>query len=154
MPTITPTARDIANYFLSLVDDDAGEGLTNLKLQKLAYYAQGFHLAIKGTPLFKDEIQAWQHGPVSPSLYGDFKQYAAGPIPRPTDDEIKTAIARLNSEQKDLLDEVFTVYGQFSASKLRCMTHEEPPWKEAIACGPRTAVSHDTMANYFKTLLA
>ncbi len=46
------TAFQIADYFLTLVDDEAGDGLSNLKLQKLVYYAQGFHLALTGKPLF------------------------------------------------------------------------------------------------------
>ena len=57
------TAKDVAEYFLSRVDEDAGDSLSNLKIQKLAYYAQGYHLALHGTPLFNERIEAWQHGP-------------------------------------------------------------------------------------------
>ena len=35
------TARDVAGYFLASVDEDSGDNLSNLKLQKLLYYAQG-----------------------------------------------------------------------------------------------------------------
>ena len=60
------TAFDVANYFLSIPEY---EDLTNLKLQKLVYYAQGIHLAIYGKPLFNEAIKAWEHGPVVPELY-------------------------------------------------------------------------------------
>ena len=43
---------------------DGGELLTNMKLQKMLYYEQGFHLACFGTPLFNEDIEAWQYGHV------------------------------------------------------------------------------------------
>jgi len=53
----------------------------------------------------------------------------------------------------DLLDEVFNVYGQYSAWKLRNMTHAEPPWIEAHNVSPSTVISHASMKSYFKTLI-
>lgn len=143
-------AQDIANYFLTLVDDEVGDSLSNLKLQKLMYYAQGFHLALMGEPLFDEPIEAWEHGPVVPSLYHKFKQYGAGPIPRPEDGIDASAYS---DEVRELLDEVFQVYGQYSASKLRNMTHVEPPWIEAHNISPSTVITHDSMRSYFKTQL-
>ena len=77
------TAQDVADYFLFLVDDPSGDNLSNLKLQKLVYYAQGFYLAIHDRPLFDDAICAWEHGPVVPSLYRRYKKYGSGGIPAP-----------------------------------------------------------------------
>src|SRR5579863_3866825 len=109
------SCRDVARYFLSLTDEDAGDLISNLKLQKLVYYAQGFHLAIFGAPLFPEDIYAWNHGPVVPSLYREYRRFGAGAIPSPTDldDELYDDHAR------KFLDEVYSVYGQFSAWKLR-----------------------------------
>ena len=47
------TAEDIAKYFLAKGMESDGNDLSNLKLQKLLYYAQGFHLALFDRPLFK-----------------------------------------------------------------------------------------------------
>src|SRR5260363_307462 len=55
---------DVANYFLTLVEEEVGDALSNLKIQKLVYYAQGFHLALFSRPLFENAIEAWTHGPV------------------------------------------------------------------------------------------
>jgi len=49
---------EVAKYFLSLTDEEAGDFFSNLKLQKLVYYAQGFHLALFDRPLFADNIEA------------------------------------------------------------------------------------------------
>lgn len=140
------TASDVAKYFLTLSQPDEGDYVSNLKLQKLVYYAQGFHLALHGRPLFPDRIEAWEHGPVVPDLYHAYKGHGAEGIPIPVGFDPE----RLTGEQRSLLDEVWNVYGQFSAWKLRNMTHEEPPWKETPRGGE---ISHDSMRCYFKTQL-
>ncbi len=146
-----PSAGDVANYFLASVDEEAGDSLSNLKLQKLCYYAQGYHLALHGDPLFPDEIQAWEHGPVVPSLYSRFKQYKAEPIPRPDGFDPSTIF---DDSMREILDEVNEVYGQFSASKLRNMTHAEPPWASAFKKGPSSIIAPEAMQEYFSTLIA
>jgi uncharacterized phage-associated protein len=45
---------EVAKYFLAQADEDAGDLISNLKLQKLVYYAQGFHLALYDIPLFPE----------------------------------------------------------------------------------------------------
>ena len=134
---------DVAKYFLSIVDEDAGDSISNLKLQKLVYYGQGFHLAVFDAPLFNEEIVVWQHGPVVVDLYHRYKKYGSGSIPP---EEIDLEI--FDQELRELLDEVYSAYGQFSASKLRALTHEEPPWKDTPL---NASISHDLMRAYFKT---
>lgn len=59
------SAMTVAKYFLSIPDRESGELISNLKLQKLLYYAQGYHVAMHGVskPLFVEKIYAWKHGP-------------------------------------------------------------------------------------------
>lgn len=142
------SAREVADYFLASVDEEAGDSLSNLKVQKLAYYSQGFHLANYGRPLFPECIEAWEHGPVVPELYRAFKQHGAEPIPAP---EFLDR-SKYSAEEIELLDEVYSVYGQFSPWKLRNMTHAEPPWKDAYASGSRI-ISNESMQRYFGGLL-
>lgn len=123
------SARDVAKYFLSFSDEETGDLISNLKLQKLIYYAQGFHLALFNSPLFDEPIEAWQHGPVVPDVYHAYKEYGGQGIPTPTGSDFSC----FTDEQKDVLDEVYAVYGQFSAWKLRNMTHEEAPWRDTPA---------------------
>ena len=69
--------RDVASWFLSQ------DSMTHKKLQKLCYYAQAWYCALyDGSPLFEDEIQAWVHGPVVPSLYPVYADYKWIPIPK------------------------------------------------------------------------
>ena len=140
---------DVAKYFLTQVDEDAEDFITNLKLQKLSYYAQGFYLAINDEPLFPETIEAWQHGPVVPDLYQKYKTYRANPIPIPEDIDFSL----FNTEIRDLLDEIYCVYGQFSPWKLRDMTHSETPWIEAYQ-RENLVISLASMAKFFKKQLA
>lgn len=140
-----PTALDVSKAFLLLSQPEIGDGITNLKIQKLLYYAQGLHLALYGKPFFNDAILAWKHGPVVESVYKNYKKYGAQIIDRP---ETKSV---LNDKQSEFVREIWKIFGQFSAWKLRDMTHSEMPWKETLQS---SEISHEKMLSYFKTKIA
>jgi uncharacterized phage-associated protein len=142
------TALDVAGYFLAQKDEDAGELISNLKIQKLLYYAQGYHLAIYNKPLFHDDIEAWTHGPVVPEVYHRFKSFGDGDIPRPE----SLNFDKFDAQTREFLDEIYNVMGQFSAWKLRNMTHREPPWRDTFESGEKI-ISHKALRDYFKTLV-
>ncbi len=138
-------AIEVAHYFLSLTDTDEGELLSNLKLQKLLYYAQGFHLVLFDKPLFPETIEAWAHGPVVGDVYHRYKEYGSNPIPP---EEFDFTV--FNEEQRKFLDEIYSTFGQYSAWKLREMTHDEPPWKDAYdEDTPGVVITHQSLIDYF-----
>lgn len=150
------SARDISNWLLMWADEEEGEdaGLTNLKLQKLLYYAQGHYLAQAGTPLFRDTIQAWAHGPVVPSEYHRLKAYGSGPI----------SLDAASPEDFDWdayrdieghLIKVWNTYGKYAAWALREKTHQEAPWLDAFdAAAHNVVISNDSMERFFRSLSA
>ena len=138
------TALDVARYFVSQCDHDAGDNVSNLKLQKLLYYAQGVSLALHEQPLFSEHIEAWQHGPVVPSVYHALKVFGSGAVVLCEGVDFE----KFDDETRSVLNEVFEVYGQFSAWKLRNMTHDEPPWAETPQGG---VISQGKLKEYFKT---
>ena len=138
---------DVANSFLLLDKLNDGEGISHLKLQKLVYYAQGFYLALFDTALFDERIEAWTHGPVSPDLYETYKNHGRSLLN--ANDSFDSAV--LNEYERDLIDEVNNVYGQFSAWKLRNMTHDDSPWQAHEANAD--VIPQDEMKDYFKGLL-
>jgi len=140
-----PSSADVANYFLNL-EGEGGE-ISNLKLQKLVYYAQGFSLALRGMPLFDEPIEAWMHGPVVPALYRQFRDRGSNPIPPDVafDPEV------LSVDERRLIEEVVGVYGQYSAWKLRQLTHEEDPWRENYSEGEYSReIPQQQMEHYFR----
>jgi uncharacterized phage-associated protein len=138
---------DVAKYFLAQSSEDAGDLISNLKLQKLVYYAQGFSLALNRRPLFNEQIEAWLHGPVVPDLYHVYKAFGSGHIPHPEEFDLDTFTA----EERELLDEVYEFYGQYSAWRLRQLTHDETPWRESYREGSNQVISQDSMTRFFET---
>ncbi|MCA6363725.1 MAG: SocA family protein [Bacteroidetes bacterium] len=141
------SANAVSDAFLKLSQPETGDVLTHLKLQKLLYYTQGFHLALYGCPLFEEAIYAWEHGPVIQQVYHRFKHLGSSSLP-PPENYHSTDI--LDPKQLELIIDVNTVYGQFSAWKLRDMTHNEQPW---LATPRNTEISHLLMQDYFKNQL-
>ena len=137
------SALDVANYFLSQSEPEYGDYISNLKLQKLLYYAQGASLAITGKPLFDEDILNWEHGPVVYSVWTQFRDNGASAIQRP--DEFDGSI--FSEEQREILNDVAEVFGQFSAWKLRSMTHEEKPWKTTKR---NEVIPKDLLKSYFE----
>ncbi len=72
---------DIAGYFLWKAQNGCQELLSNMKLQKLVYYAQGLHLALYDTPLFNKKIEAWTYVPVVAELQHAYEQHETRGIP-------------------------------------------------------------------------
>lgn len=139
---------DVASYILGKADLDEGDGITHLKLQKLVYYVQGFSVVLLGRPLFPEVIEAWTHGPVVPKLYKQYSNFGANVIDQAQDGTPDN----LTIEEKALIDDVFSVYGEYSASKLRNLTHNETPWMEAENKEDVT-ISIDSLRSFFPSLL-
>jgi len=118
---------DVADYFLSQVDTECGSVMTSLKLQKMCFYAQAWHLVWHNEPLFEEEFEAWAHGPANPELYRKYKNQPYYQLSQSEDftDSIFTA------DQKETLDAVWDAYGMYDAKFLELKTHEEDPWIEA-----------------------
>ena len=124
------SAEIIADYFRSRTDADVGDLISNLKLQKLCYYAAGVMAAARQNdefPLFAEPIEAWQHGPVVPAIYHKFKEHGSNGIPPIVGGDF----SEIDARDRAVLDDVYNFYGQYSAWKLRNMTHEEAPWLDA-----------------------
>lgn len=140
------TAEDIANYFLYKAQKDNQELISNLKLQKLVYYAQGIHLAMHGRPIFRDDIRAWNYGPVVPELYQKYKNKGAKGILPDVSFNPKT----IDNSMKIFLDEIYIAFGQFSAVRLMELSHSDNCWKDAR---PDKVIKHSAMATDLKKYL-
>lgn len=140
---MTYKSIDVARYFIMRGDSDE-DLLTNMKVQKLLYYAQGYHLAFFNHILFDDEICAWQHGPVVPSVYKELNIYGANQI------KLSGAPPKFDVRTTEFLGEIYDVYGVYSAAALRNMTHNESPWKDTPV-GTDSIISTRIIKEFFKT---
>ena len=139
---------DIAKKLIKMADDDianGGDNLTNLKLQKLLYYQQGFHLAKFDSPLFNEDVEAWMYGPVVPVAYDYYQQFGATSLP------VEKDVIVLPDAEESFFYEVYDAFREFSAIGLMNMTHREKPWTSVEPHNRGTVIPQELMKAYFKT---
>lgn len=146
------SARDVANWFLAWAQESQNAGISNLKMQKLLYYAQGHYLAATGSPLFGARFQAWTHGPVVPEVYRQFRDYGSADID--ADAEVPDDFDW--DEYKDIEDhlvKVWNTYGPLDAWALRNQTHQEAPWHDAFDRNRKNVeIPDESIREYFASI--
>ena len=145
-------AQEVARFIVRSFQE-AGEPVTNLKLQKLLYYVQGWHLALRNEAAFPDRIEAWVHGPVQPGVYGAYKTYRWMGI---TGDVADTSLAE---ETVEVIKSVLETYGGEGGYQLELRTHLEQPWLEARGDFPpdrdsNKVITTESMFKFFSGLAA
>ncbi len=108
----------VSKYIISNCED-----VTPLGLQKLLYYSQAFYKLFVGSDLFKDDCEAWVHGPGYKVIYDEYKSYGRNIINLECDEEIS-----LDEVEETLLNNVIKYFGCYRAKILEEMTHNERPW--------------------------
>lgn len=142
------TIFDVAKYIL----EQKGSMLI-LKLQKLCYYAQAWSLVWDEQPLFEEDFEAWECGPICPELYDPYKDVYVNSA----DDMKQGDSSVFNATQKETLDAVLEFYGDREPYWLRELTHLEDPWKKArgdCRMGEKcnTIITKQSMREYYAGL--
>ena len=171
------SAGIVANSFLKL-SFQSGRLVTPLKLIKLVYMAYGWWLAVMRERLFDEPIEAWEYGPVVPSLYHEFKRYGRSPILEMSnqvlfsDDVCEDAsskdredglcihcpVPELDAEKatslKRAIHWVWEKYSPYTAVDLSRMTHEKnTPWRKARDSGVPCLADKDIIEHFGELLL-
>lgn len=119
----TVTVFDVAHRILTKLPS-----ISAMKLQKLVYYAQAWHLAWEDAPLFEEKVEAWANGPVVPALFkihrGQFQVKL---------EQLKShrTSVKFSDSQKETIDKVCQFYGKQTPQWLSDQTHSEEPWQKA-----------------------
>lgn len=123
-------ARHIANWFIERAQKD-GRVLSIMSLLKLTYIAHGWHLEMRGRPLFSNTIQAWQYGPVVPEVYNAYR-WQGKDIGAP----IAAFAQDIAAEDRALLEQIYDIYGSLEAFQLSDLTHiPGGPWDITTKAG-------------------
>lgn len=127
-------ARAIANAVLDIASS-RGLFITNMALNKILYFCQGWSLAQNGIGVVDAKFEAWEHGPVVPLIYHHFKRFRERPIRgRATMIDLATgkdvtARADLTTQDMIFVAQMVAFYGPKPGSVLRMMSHEPgAPW--------------------------
>ena len=128
---VMTTALQAADFFISAAKAENRSGqMTNMKVNKLVYFAQAASLQKRGKPLFTDKIEAWDHGPVVYNVYEQFKPYGRKGI---SEQSSPDAAESISGDDIDLLAEVSLGLGGKTASQLRNRSHrEDGPWCQTM----------------------
>lgn len=140
-------ADDVASVIIAR----SGSWMDAMRLQKLLYYVQAWHLAVTGEPLFSEQIKAWKDGPVIPQVWHARKDLDTR---RPSAQDVEHV--HLDNLASDLIDLVLATYGSMSGEELSALTHVERPWLEARGDLPEDAISRqpvstEAMTSYYRS---
>lgn len=138
------SAQKIAEWFINEVHPEP------LKLQKLLYFAQGYSYAFNDEKLFEDDMEAWVHGPVVPSVYHTYKAFVFSPI------DIDYKLDDFSEKILDVLNYVKNNFSKYDSKYLEEITHNQEPWLSArngLDPDERSVktISKESIANYFIT---
>lgn len=93
--------------------------LSNLALQKMSYIADMINIGRTGSPLVSEDFEAWDNGPVVPSLYHLAKSFGSGPVSDVFRDRI---IERHEPEYRSIYDAYMYLY-QMDPGQMVAQTH-------------------------------
>ncbi len=136
----------VAEYILRRIGP-----LSAMKLQKLVYYSQAWHLVWSDEPLFSERIEAWANGPVVPLLYEKHRGKFT----------VETGSFggnyQLLQDEQDTVERVLSAYGDKTSQWLSNLTHMESPWldaREGLADGERgnREITAAAMGEYYGDL--
>lgn len=148
---MTYSAITIANFFVQKGLEFNDAMMTPMKVLKLTYIAHGWHLALYDEPLFPELPEAWQYGPVIPSVYNVFKKYGRNRVTEIFCNGEKIT----DAETITFLEKIWSVYKRYSGWQLSAITHQpDTPWSNARIgfYGGSTPIFNDDIKAHYKKL--
>ncbi len=161
---MTHEPSTVANSLLEIANHNE-QPVSPMKLQKLVFFSHGWHLGFGLGPLSSEPAEAWQWGPVFPSLYHAVKVWGNGSILDPilqikrdvVDGKPRYTRSALTIPPSDvtdvqLLSRIWEVYGGMTAMQLSQISHEPGgPWEQARQSGRRsTIIPDESIERYFR----
>ncbi|MFO0851363.1 MAG: DUF4065 domain-containing protein [Gemmataceae bacterium] len=169
--------KTVANFFFDTAMREGNLTVSPMKMQKLVYYAHGWHLGLADKPLIDEPVQAWPYGPVVPSLYQEFKHFGNGLITQPATDvrfvidgegatQLEVVAPRVVESafspdfMQKLMGKVWEIYRNYSAVQLSNETHKPgTPWDQIKArhggrIPENTVIPNDMIRDYFRRAAA
>ncbi len=132
--------------------------VTQMKLQKMVYFAHGYHLARHGEPLVVEKFEAWKFGPVVEDIYQTYKLYGSDLI---TDTIFLPKPPRayrykpLTDAATEAIEYTWKVTRNLSAAQLSQWSHlDGSPWAKVYDPAQSSRVIPDEeIRSYFQKLL-
>jgi uncharacterized phage-associated protein len=137
----------VSEYILKVAQSN-GIPLTPMQVLKLVYISHGWQLGLYGRPLINESIEAWQYGPVVPSVYHRYKRFGSNFI-----SDIPNCFPEgFDPSEVSTIEQVFKGYGRRSGISLSSLTHEPgTPWSQTVQqSGIGAVISNDLIEDYYR----
>ena len=97
----------------------SGWTLSNLEIQKILYLSHMFHLGRTGEKLVRGDFEAWDYGPVHPTLYHQAKVFGASPVKNVFHNapDVPPGVGR------SIIEEAYASLGDLGPGRLVSITH-------------------------------
>lgn len=145
------TARDAKSFFAYMAKQDTkqtAEPMTEKRVQKMLYFAQGHCLQRYSRKLFDEPIEAWPHGPVVPAVYEKAKADQSGYLP--VDPDPSFDLDAIPYEDFELMTDVYCAYNRYTTEYLESMTHKPGgPWSRTMKSTSQV-IPTMSIADYFR----
>lgn len=136
---------DIANKFIDLAGE---ERLTNMQLQKMAYIAHGFNLALRDTKLYYEDTRAWEFGPVVPELYKKLQKYGSGIVTERINED---DLINFDKNSLSVIEAVYENYKEYTGMQLSDLTHQKgTPWSATWDVNKYGVIPADDIHMFYK----
>lgn len=146
---MTLSAITVANYFVQKALEDGDKEMTPMKVLKLTYIAHGWYLALFDEPLLSESPQAWQYGPVVPSVYKAFKAYGNSRITK----EYYNGEFISDDKTTQFLNRIWEVYKKYSGWQLSTITHQpNTPWSQIWPIASYQSIPDSIIKAHYKEL--
>lgn len=145
---MTYDALTISRYIIKYSDEKCFN-ISNLKLQKLLYFIQCYFLMKKADICFTDDIEAWNLGPVIPSVYREYKKFGAGNIPLAYVQNKIVNDTSIEERDRVFIEDVICKLSGFSAVDLVDITHKQSPWKNTYSRNCNNVIQIESIKEYF-----
>ena len=132
--------------------------ISHLKLQKLLFYCEAYHLAYFESELLNQQFEAWVHGPVCRDVFNNLKDksliYADISFDNCYNPKHKLE-GLLTTNQMEVVNDVLEELSEWTALELENATHSETPWinaRKGHAASERCVaqISKDEMRSFYQ----
>ncbi|WP_269225421.1 Panacea domain-containing protein [Flavobacterium eburneipallidum] len=145
-------ALNIACYFVNRAFSEKVT-MTNLKLQKMIYIANGIYIAKHKEPLIIERVEVWAYGPVIKPVYDCFKRFGADNINKKTVECDIIFTNYPNAKELEILEATWDLCKELNGIQLSNWTHRpESPWTISMN-NKKSFIPDDLLGTYFDQFL-
>lgn len=139
----------VANHIVQLAQD-GGRSLSIMSLLKLSYIAHGWTLALLGKPLVKEQVEAWQYGPVISRIYYVFRPQGVHNLSK----IVFVGEHEIDPAARDVIEQTYDVYGGLTSKQMSTLTHTPGgPWDKVFSTkGIWAVIPNDDIRRHYLAL--